>query len=64
MEATEDKHNEELNELLDEPDIAEHSKLKILQRTGHTTECLIYSKGKDKVHRCTGTEALYRTYGP
>ena len=21
-------------------------------------------KGKGKVHRCTGTEALYRSYGP
>ena len=21
-------------------------------------------KGKGKVHRCTGTEALYRLYGP
>ena len=36
MEVTEDKHNEELYELLDEPDIAEHSKLITLRRTGHT----------------------------
>jgi hypothetical protein len=23
-----------------------------------------FGKGKDKVHPCTGTEALYRPYGP
>ena len=24
----------------------------------------VYVKGKGKVHPCTGTEALYRPYGP
>jgi len=26
--------------------------------------CVKYGKDKGKVHPCTGTEALYRSYGP
>jgi len=28
------------------------------------TYVCLYGKGKGKVHLCTGTEALYRPYGP
>jgi len=28
------------------------------------TACLSLSKGKGKVHPCTGAEVLYRLYGP
>ena len=33
---------------------------RIIQRNVKMSSC----KGKGKVHRCTGTEALYRPYGP
>ena len=32
--------------------------------TGRTTHRESRGIGKGKVHRCTGTEALYRPYGP
>jgi len=43
---------------------------KILAFTQPTDECrfmlkmALVVKGKGKVHPCTGTEALYRPYGP
>jgi hypothetical protein len=34
------------------------------QKIKHLQDVEVHGKGKGKVHPCTGTEALYRPYGP